>query len=303
MAPKLKRRATKRIKPSPMLTTNQPSITKEIINESTAGLTDSIFTQFCLAICYYLFNEIDFMQNYFQSTIHIYWIFYFIHVNILDSYIWGSSYRNSVNYIYDKLYIQSIFRTLTVIFCQYLSVYIGVWLSIKFVHFYFNSSDPSLALQLQYTFVGRPEFPSTLSQEQYLTFIWQSLFFQILDRIINGLIMTISPLLKQRTYVFDGRWMQITWRCLFMHFLIVNGRIGVVNNPNYSFYACLYYWRWSLYDIIILILPYCCIVIYKLTFANMAFLHNPGYFVLAKNENEKENEIEKEKETEVKKNQ
>jgi len=254
---------------------SKPSLMTEIIRESAAGFTDSFFTQFCVTVCWHLFTGYDFMQSYFNSPMHIYWICYFIHVNIIDSYIWGPTYRNSVNYIYDKFYVQSIFCTLTIIFIQYSSVFIGVWSFIQFVKFYF---DDLTALQLQYTFVGTYEYPLNLSQNELFTFIWQSVLFQIIDRIVNGLLVTFRPLLKEKTSIFDGSWMQITFRCIIMHLLIVNNRIGVINNPNYSFYACLFYWRWSNYDLIILTLPYFCIIIFNVLFSNLSILHNPTYF-------------------------
>ncbi len=57
------------------LRSDQYSIWREITNECIAGATDSIFTQFCLVICYYLF-QIDATQKYFKSPDHLYWICY-----------------------------------------------------------------------------------------------------------------------------------------------------------------------------------------------------------------------------------
>ena len=255
---------------------SKPSLIREIVNESIAGFTDSVFTQFCVSICWNLFTEYDSMQNYFHSPMHMYWICYFIHVNILDSIIWGQTYRNSVLYIYDKLHVQSIFRTLTIIFFQYFSVFSGLWASVQFVKFFF---DNTTALQLQHSFIGTYEYPLNLSQNQLYTFVWQSILFQIIDRIINGLIVTFRPLLKEKTMIFDGSWMQVTCRCILFHFLIVNNRVGVINNPNYSFYANLFYWRWSVYDWTILTIPYFCIIVFNVLFSNLSILHNPTYFI------------------------
>lgn len=278
-ATKTKRNDTSsnKTKPTQSLLSN-PSFIREIMSESIAGFTDSMFTQFCLMLCWFSFTRNDWMQNYFESPMHIYWICYFIHVNIIDSYIWGPTYRNSVNYIYDKFHIQSIFRTLFIIFCQYLSVFFGVWSFIKLVKLYYFDDD-STALQLQYTFVGRYEYPLNLSKDELLIFIWQSILFQIIDRIVNGLLVTFRPILKQKTMIFDGSWMQVTFRCIIMHLLIINNRMGVINNPNYSFYANLFYWRWSIYDWIILTLPYLCIIIFNVLFSNLYILHNPNYFI------------------------
>eukprot|EP01084_Bolivina_argentea_P008247 15443_1 len=255
---------------------NTQSIWKETLNECVAGLTDSLFTQFCLSMCYCLFTQFEITKEYFYSPPHMYWICYFVHVNILNNHIWGNTFRNSVNYVYAKS-SQNIIRTIFIIFCQYISIFSGVYIWIQLVQYIF-ADNPILATQLKHLYVGKYEYPNNLTNDKYFQFIWQSFLFQVMDRIVNGIIVTISPLLKRKTVIFDGSWMQVTFRCLVMHYLIVNSRMGVINNANYGFYANLYHWRWSTLDWACLIIPYVAILTFNIIFSNFRFLHNPTYF-------------------------
>eukprot|EP01084_Bolivina_argentea_P029817 55329_1 len=259
------------------ITQSQPSLWREALNESAAGVTDSLFTQLLLTLCYFLYTRNDFMQKYFHSGYHIYWLFYFIHLNILDSFIWGQTYRNSVAYILDKPK-QSILRTLCIIFCQYMSIFAGAWLSIQCVEYIYDE-DPTFVTQLTHEFVGVRDRPASWTDFHYIRFICQAMAFQLTDRFVGGIIATFSPLIKRNTIIFDGMWTQTTLRCILMHYLIVSHNpVGIIINANYGFYANLYYWRWSRLDMIILILPYLSIPIWKATFAKLSILHNPNYF-------------------------
>ena len=162
-----------------------------------------------------------------------------------------------------------------------MSIFSGLWISIRCVE-YIYSNQPIIAAELQHLFIGERDEPNTLSVNQLLSFTWQSLIFQLVDRLINGFIVTLSPLLKRYTMIFDGSWLQITWRCDLMLYLIIDNRTLPIVNPNYSFYACLMYWRWSDYDLIVLMLPYISIIIWELTLGNVHWLHNPKYFTKTK---------------------
>merc|ERR1712129_179841 len=132
------------------------------------------------------------MKEYFVGPVDIYWIFYFIHVNILDASIWGNTYRNSTNYIQDKARNNNKMKILFVVICQYVSIYIGLWISIQCAEYIF---EQQLATELQHLFIGKRDYPNTLSTDDYFTFVWQSICFQISDRFVSGLIITLSPVL------------------------------------------------------------------------------------------------------------
>mmetsp|Transcript_59096 Transcript_59096/g.97703 ORF Transcript_59096/g.97703 Transcript_59096/m.97703 type:complete len:289 (-) Transcript_59096:69-935(-) len=252
------------------------SFTREVLGECVAGFTDSVFTQFLLTICYYLFETFDWMRSYFINSTHIYWLFYFVHVNIIDSYVWGQTYRCSTNYVYDKRKQYSPLRLLTVVFCQYLFVFLGAWFSIAVMH---ASNDASAAINIQSALIGARTDPQNLSFEQQTQFIWQSLLFQIVDRVFAGIIVTISPLLKRNTYnVLDGAWTIVSVRCALAHALTVRHRMGLLLNPNYAVYGGLFYWRWTPYDWICIILPWISLAIYDRMFRNVTFLYNSKYF-------------------------
>ena len=254
---------------------------KEILNESVAGFTDSVATQFFLVLCHYIYTEYEsLIQPYFISPVHLYWIFYFIHVGIIDSYIWGATYRNSLIYIFARSASQSKVRTLCVCLTQYASIFAGAWCCCQCVEFVL-SDDPHTAKALKLLFVG-PADLAGWDSDRYILFVWQSLLFQVADRLLNGLVVTVSPVLKRRTTVLDGGWIQVTFRCLLMHWLIVHKRYYVIVNPNYGFYGGLYHWRCSLYDLIILSLPYASIVLWNCPFRRLPFLHNPNYFAKKK---------------------
>jgi len=250
---------------------------REILNESVAGMTDCHATLFCVALSYFLFTHFETTREYFYSIKHVYWVFYFVHVAIVGKYIWGDTFRNSVLYIYDRGHSQSRPRTLAVVLCQYFSVFLGAWTSCKAVEYVF-SSDDGLGSELVFNFVGAFDFSLDWGPYDYSLFVWQTIAFQLGDRFVAGLTVTISPLLKRHTVILDGSWVVVTWRCLFVHSLIVRGRYSVVVNPNYSFYDCLYHWRWGGKDLITLFLPYICILIWNRSFVHLPFLFNPGYF-------------------------
>lgn len=250
---------------------------REVVNESWAGITDCLATCFCVALSYGLFFHVDPIKDYFESVKHVYWVFYFIHVGLIDRHIWAGTFRNSALYIYSRGHSQSRFRTLLVILSQYISIFLGAWMSCKVVEYVF-ASDELLQSRLKYYFVGSPDFTLDWTTDDYYLFIWQTIAFQLVDRCIAGTAVTISPLLRRYTSILDGSWMVVTWRCLFAHYLITNHRYSLVVNPNYTFYDCLYHWRWSRRDLLVLTLPYLCILIWTRTFDHLPFLFNPSYF-------------------------
>lgn len=258
-------------------TQSTTSFWREVVNESIAGVTDCLATCLCVAVSFWLFNHVEPTKDYFHSVKHVYWVFYFIHVAIVDEYIWSGTFRNSALYIYTRGHSQSRFRTLIIILCQYISIFIGAWMSCKVVEYAF-ASDKLLQSQLKYNFVGSYEYSLNWQWDDYTLFIWQTIMFQLTDRFLAGFIVTISPLLRRKTTILDGSWMVCTWRCMLAHYLITNNRYSLIVNPNYTFYDCLYHWRWSTRDLLVLILPYICILIWNRTFIHLPFLFNPSYF-------------------------
>merc|ERR1719334_1889187 len=253
------------------------SLWKEIIHESVAGVTDCLFTCLCVSTSFWLFNRVEPFQEYFHSVKHVYWLFYFVHIAIVDQFVWAGTYRNSALYIYARGHSQSRSRTAIIILCQYISIFLGAWISCKMVE-NIPIFDEELQSQLVFNFVGHYEHSLDWKMDDYSLFIGQTIVFQVFDRLIAGFTVTVSPLLKKRTVILDGSWMVVSWRCLLAHYLITNGRYSLIVNPNYTFYDCLYHWRWSQRDILVLILPYICVLFWNRTFNHLPFLFNPSYF-------------------------
>jgi len=233
------------------------AVLREGIIEAVAGFTDSIATQVYVLICWYIY-QIAWVPNYFQSPKHIYWIFYFLNMNIFGPMIWGKTWRNSLSYAYSKGSTQSMVHTLIVIFIQYISIFGGLYISIAFIEYFYAEQT---AETLKYLLAGQPNGASYSSDIQTVSlFIAQSITFQLLDRLIGVTMTSLS-----------GKWIQATYRCLVMHHIIVNQRMFVILNPNFGLYSSLYYWRWNMYDFIVLILPWIVLFIWNNTFSKITF--------------------------------
>ena len=222
---------------------NKIEVMKEAAIECIAGITDSIATCFYLLLSWHLFSA-NFTKSYFKSPKHIYYVFYFLNMNYIGPYFWGNTFRNSLAYLYEKGARNNKIHSLIVIFTQYISILIGLYLSIWFIETFYSEQN---AEDLKSVFVGKKEqfdgsFPYKHEMGSITIFLIKTVSFQLIDRVINR----VST---------NGRLLQSVYRVFIAHCLILDQSMFIIYNPNYAFLNNMYYQRWDIYDIIILFIP------------------------------------------------
>lgn len=238
---------------------NQIEVVKEATIEFIAGVTDSIVTNVYFLLSWYIFY-VNHINSYFKSPKHIYYIFYFFNMNYIGPYFWGKTFRNSLSYLYEKGSKNNKFHILIVIFVQYISILIGLYLSIWFIEIVYSEQN---AKDLKDIFVGKKDkfdgsFPYKHDMGSISIFLIKTVSFQLIDRVINRLSK-------------NEKFWQSIYRVFMAHCLITDESMFIIYNPNYAFLNNMYYQRWDVYDMFILFIPEIVYFVWNQIFGDIDF--------------------------------